>query len=294
LLGVALADAWGAPHEGGPLEGLLWRMIGTRHGRRRWTDDTQMTFDVAASLAEWGRIDQDDLALRFARSYRWSRGYGPGAARILKRIRRGEHWSSASRKVYTQGSFGNGAAMRAVPIGLFFAGQGTHTLITAAHCAAEITHANPKGQEGAALIALVASLVFTGRSPSDIWAAIRAATWTPVVTEKLATAEQWLGAQQPVAPSIVARQLGRSITAAGSCPTAVYIGLRHLHEPFVDLLDFTRRVGGDVDTIGAMAGGIWGALRGLGALPMDYLAKLEEADRLVREASRFASACSAP
>ncbi|MBK5969306.1 MULTISPECIES: hypothetical protein [Thiorhodovibrio] len=35
LLGVALADAWGAPHEGGPLEGLLWRVIGTRQGRRQ-------------------------------------------------------------------------------------------------------------------------------------------------------------------------------------------------------------------------------------------------------------------
>lgn len=294
LLGVALADAWGAPDEGGLLEGLLWRLIGTRHGRKCWTDDTQMTFDVVASLANKGRIDQDALAARFARSYRWSRGYGPGAARVLKRIRRGEHWSTASRAVYAQGSFGNGAAMRSVPIGLFFIEQGTDALIQAAQAAAEITHAHPEGKDGAVLIALVAGRLFQGLGPTAIWSAIKAASWTQGFADKLALAEQWLRDKESVEPKSVARHLGRSITAAHSCPTAVYIALRHLSNPFVDLLDFTRRVGGDVDTIGAMAGGLWGAARGLGALPMELLARLEDADGLVREASRFAVAISVP
>lgn len=293
MLGVALADAWGAPYEGGLLERLLWRVIGTRQGRRRWTDDTQMTFDVAASLADVQGIDQDDLAARFARSYQWSRGYGPGAARILKRIHRGEHWTTASRAVYAQGSYGNGAAMRSVPIGLFFAARGTNAVIKAAQSAAEITHAHPQGKEGAVLIALVAGLVFNSLSPSEIWTAIKAETWSPVLSDKLAIAEQWLSNKQPVEPSRVARQLGRSMTAANSCPTAVYIALRHLSKPFAELLDFARRVGGDVDTIGAMAGGLWGAARGLGALPIEQLAGLEACDHLLREASRFAAALQA-
>ncbi|WPL17489.1 ADP-ribosyl-[dinitrogen reductase] glycohydrolase [Thiorhodovibrio winogradskyi] len=290
LLGVALADAWGAPHEGGPLEGLLWRVIGTRQGRRRWTDDTQMTFNVAASLAELGRVDQDDLARRFACSYRWSRGYGPGAAKILKRIRRGHHWTVACRAVYAQGSFGNGAAMRAVPIGLFFAAQGKDAIIQAARSSAAITHAHPQGQEGAVLIALVAGMLFRGLSPTAFWTDFQAQDWTPAVAAKLSLAAQWLSHDKPIAHKTVARQLGHAITAADSCPTAVYIALRHLSEPFIDLLDFTRHVGGDVDTIGAMAGGLWGAARGLGALPMDHLAQLEDADRLLREAGAFAAA----
>jgi len=93
LLGLALGDALGAPHEGGLLERCVWRLIGkTRQGEMRWTDDTQMSLDLAESLIAGGAVDPDDLARRFAGSYRWSRGYGPGAARILKRIGRGADW----------------------------------------------------------------------------------------------------------------------------------------------------------------------------------------------------------
>jgi poly(ADP-ribose) glycohydrolase ARH3 len=75
MLGLALGDAFGAPHEGGPLERGLWRLIGTTSdGRFRWTDDTQMALDLAESLISRGVVDQDDIARRFARGYRWSRG----------------------------------------------------------------------------------------------------------------------------------------------------------------------------------------------------------------------------
>jgi ADP-ribosylglycohydrolase len=59
----------------------------------RWTDDTQMSLDLVESMVALGTVDPDDLAQRFAKSYRWSRGYGPGAAKILKRIARGSDWN---------------------------------------------------------------------------------------------------------------------------------------------------------------------------------------------------------
>ena len=120
ILGLALGDAFGAPHEGGILERLLWSLLGRRGGRRRWTDDTRMSLDIMESLIACNRIDQDDLSRRFAQSYQWSRGYGPGAARLLKRIRKGESWQEVVYSVYPDGSFGNGAAMRAPVVGLFF------------------------------------------------------------------------------------------------------------------------------------------------------------------------------
>ena len=49
--GFVYRDRIGAGHEGGFVERLLWRIIGrTRRGERRWTDDTQMSLDVAESL----------------------------------------------------------------------------------------------------------------------------------------------------------------------------------------------------------------------------------------------------
>ncbi len=46
VLALALGDAFGAPYEGGILERAVWALIGRRNGKRRWTDDTQMTIDV--------------------------------------------------------------------------------------------------------------------------------------------------------------------------------------------------------------------------------------------------------
>src|SRR6478609_148321 len=156
MLGLATGDALGAPYEGGPLERLVWHVIGrTSDGCLRWTDDTQMALDLAGSLLEEGGVRPEALAKRFASSYRWSRGYGPGAAKVLKRIRRGEPWEAASRAVYAEGSFGNGAAMRAPVLALFFA-RDRAGLLDGARASAMITHAHPLGIDGALLTASAA------------------------------------------------------------------------------------------------------------------------------------------
>ena len=83
-----------------------------------------------------------------------TRGYGPGAGKLLKRIRRGQSWESARRSVYPDGSFGNGGAMRAPAVGLFFATDNEEKLVKAAYETAAVTDAHPLGLEGAVLIAL--------------------------------------------------------------------------------------------------------------------------------------------
>ena len=82
IIALALGDAFGAPYEGGLIERLVWAIVGRSKGKRRWTDDTQMTINIIESLVSCGRIDQNDLAFRFAQSCRWSRGYGPSAAKM--------------------------------------------------------------------------------------------------------------------------------------------------------------------------------------------------------------------
>lgn len=168
LLGLAMGDALGAPYEGGILERLLWRLIGrTSYGRLRWTDDTQMAVDLAVSLLDLDGVDADAIAQRFASSYRWSRGYGPSAARVLQRIRRGEPWVEASRSVYPEGSFGNGAAMRAPVLALFYPTD-QQGLIEAATTSASITHAHPLGIEGAVLLALAAQALLQRQTVDEV------------------------------------------------------------------------------------------------------------------------------
>jgi ADP-ribosylglycohydrolase len=290
LLGLALGDALGAPYEGGPLERLLWRVIGRSHGQRRWTDDTQMTLDLIDSLIRYQAINQDDLASRFAASYRWSRGYGPGTARILKRVRRGERWSSAARAVYKDGSYGNGGAMRAPAIGLFFAADGCDGIAQAARSAAEITHAHPLAQEGAVQIALATALALQGKPPMEIVAQLMERAASTAFSQRLRIIHGWFDADHDPTPAEVRAQLGNRMAAAESCGTALWIALRFQDGRFEDLIRFCIQVGGDVDTIAAMAGAIWGAAHGAASLPAGLLRELEATAELQDLAHRF-SAC---
>jgi len=74
--------------------------------------------------------------------------------------------------------------------------------------------------------------------------------------------------------------------------TALYLALAFRNRIFDELLEFAVRLHGDVDTIGAMACGIWGAARGLDALPQVRLQQLEQYERLKSLAQSLAAAAS--
>ena len=287
LLGLALGDTLGAPHEGGPLARGLWALLGrTPDGLRRFTDDTQMSLDLAESLLACAGLDQDALAQRFAASYHWRRGYGPGAARLLRRIRAGMPWRQASRSVYAQGSWGNGAAMRA-PVLALWPYPSLAALQQAARQQAEITHAHPQGMAGAALMAVATRLLMAPQADAaHVLATVHTHVAEPAFAPALQQAAQWLQQQQKggdaPTPRAVARALGCGITARTSCVTALYLALRHLPQDFDALMRFAIACGGDVDTIAAMAGALWGAHRGGAALPalaLEQQPRLENAAR---------------
>lgn len=294
ILGLAIGDAFGAPYEGRILERIVWALIGTRNGKRRWSDDTQMTIDVIESLVEYGRVEQEDLARRFAQSYKWSRGYGPGAARVLKRIRRGQPWKSASRSVYSEGSFGNGGAMRAPAVGLFFATGSEDELIKASCATAAVTHAHPLGCEGAALIALATALAYNDMSSQDIIERLCQCAQSPDFLSRLNKAREWLQAGSTIAPKMIVAELGNGVAAVESCVTAVYVALAFRNRPFNELLEFVIMLRGDVDTIASMASAIWGAMRGQDALPQERLDQLEQCDRLKALAQSLAKTARTP
>jgi poly(ADP-ribose) glycohydrolase ARH3 len=281
LLGLALADAVLAQYEGGIFERSLWWVIGTtRRGEMRWTDDTQMTIDVVESYLAAGAIDADDLAMRFARSYRWSRGYGPGAAKVLKRIAAGTDWRQANRSVFAAGSFGNGAAMRAPMIGLIYA-QRPAELLEAVRASAVVTHAHPLAVEGATLLAVATAGAVRGASSLEVFEEAASRISLADFVSRLTLARAWLESSQEISRTDVIRYLGNRVAAHESCVTAVYLALRFRDQPFVVMQQFIAACGGDADTIGAMVGAIWGAANGYSKLPQAALARLEQRERLL-------------
>ncbi|MBI5610399.1 MAG: ADP-ribosylglycohydrolase family protein [Deltaproteobacteria bacterium] len=282
LLGLALGDAYGAPFEGGPIERLVWRFIGTTSaGLPRWTDDTQMALDLAHVLLQHGRVDQDALARRFAHSYAWRRGYGPATARLLKRVRGGESWQRAATSVYPKGSFGNGAAMRAPVVALFVADEAR--LLAETRLAAQVTHGHPLGITGAELMAAATRLVLLRAPLGSVLDAITRLGTAAEYAARIEQARVWLRAGEGPEPAKVAQVLGNGMTAPTSVVTALYAGLRHLHAPFADLLAFVRCCGGDVDTLGAMAGALWGAHNGADGLLDLPVEGRDELERVARQ-----------
>lgn len=274
LLGAAVGDALGAPFEGsggGTLPETVRLMA--------YTDDTHMTLATARSLLACRGFDSAHLAKTFAEHYEaepW-RGYGPGPPRIFSLLRRGVPWEQASLEIYPGGSFGNGGAMRVVPVALV-AGPDLEAVDRWARESARITHAHELGMDGAALQACaVASLV---HGPTDaplrrerLLLALRHRARTDVFREAL---DRVAGLPRDLDAFQVASTLGCGIEAARSVPTALYAFLRS-PEDFEVVVSFAIALGGDTDTIASMAGALCGAHLGEEAIPKRWLEALEDA-----------------
>lgn len=275
LLGLSLADALGAKHEGGVIGGMLWSVLSLRRpGVLQWTDDTLMATGTAESLLACGELDEDDLARRWAEDCTWARGYGAGALAMLRRVAQGEDWRAARHAVFPDGSFGNGAAMRAAPLALFF-GEDPQRMEEATRRASAITHAHPLGIEGGVLIAHATQQALHGTvDVADLSARCEHDEFRSRLERVPGLLEQDPGKRE------VVRALGNKIVAHESAVTAVYAYLRCREQSFEDLVAYVVSLGGDTDTIGAMAGGIWGAEHGEAALPAALLARLEDRERI--------------
>ena len=125
-----------------------------------------MALAIFEVLDEFGRIEQDALAKRFAARYRaapW-RGYGAGAHRLLAQILGGNDWRAATAAVFSGGSFGNGSAMRIAPLAAYFAEDGFEKVAEQAELASAITHAHPEGIAGGIAVAVAGAYAWLNRN----------------------------------------------------------------------------------------------------------------------------------
>lgn len=281
--GLTIGDAYGAGYEGGIIERSLWRLFGhTKHGEKRFTDDTQMSMDVAVSLLENNALNQDHLAQEFAKHYTWSRGYGPATASLLKGIKQGKNWQDINCEKYKEGSMGNGAAMRS-PIIALWCHSSPGSTKEFVRKASEITHAHPLAIEGAEIIANTTQFALHGMPNTEILKSIASNCESEIFKNKLNKCMEFLG-KQDIPIQNIKRSLGNGILATESCMTAVYFGLKYRGLKFEAMLDEIFSLGGDADTIGAMAGAIWGASNGNETI--DYLGESVEGIDLIEKLAK--------
>lgn len=277
LLGTALGDALGLPGERMSAAAIAQRF--GRLDRFRLlgqtgyvSDDTEQAALVAQSLIRFPH-DPELCARAFRRSLlgwflRLPWGAGMATLRACSRIALGLSRSGVP-------SAGNGAAMRAAVVGVFF-----HDRPEERHrfgrALAEVTHLDPRAIEGALFVAEVAAILAAGPvgqlTPETVGPALQVVR-DPAFRAAIEKARML--AEAGLAVNEAASELGTSGFVVHSVSFATYCLLREGGDPATALITAVS-AGGDTDSIGAILGGWLGALHGEAGLPHSLLHRIHD------------------
>ena len=314
LAGLALGDALGMPTQAmspeqiravyGTITGLVDGDASQPYApgmpAGSVTDDTEQALLVASLLirgrgSSSGRVALD--AGEFAHALlAWEdsmieRGsldlLGPSTKAALERVRAGED-------PLTVGGAGttNGAAMRVTPIGIAMSTADPEAFADAVWSSCQVTHATRQGFQSAALVAAAVSMgIDAARSTTPdlrglLWKALsyvdslpERGAWTPDPDVIAATRRAMQLVANPASSSLecLVEQVGTSVASAQAIPMAFALLAR---DPSPQALLDAANIGGDTDTIGAIAGAILGAALGFEVFVGRGLAQVELASRL--------------
>ena len=314
LAGLALGDALGMPTQAmspEQIRAVYGRITGLVDGDASQpyapgmpagsvTDDTEQALLIASLLLRGRASSSGRVALNaveFAHALlAWEdsmirRGsldlLGPSTKAALERVRAGEDPLTVGGEGTT-----NGAAMRVTPIGIAVSTEDPEAFAEAVWSSCRVTHATRQGFQSAALVAATVSMgIDAARSPSLdlrslLWKALTyveslpaRGAWTPEPDVVAATRRAMQLAANPASSSLecLVEQVGTSVASAHAIPMAFALLAR---DPSPRALLDAANLGGDTDTIGAIAGAILGAAFGVEVLPADSLSMIEEVSQL--------------
>jgi poly(ADP-ribose) glycohydrolase ARH3 len=278
LLGVAIGDALGGKFEARDAEFIrrqfptVEALIAYPQDELWYTDDTQMTIGVAEALAVHGEIIEKHLVAAFVANYVPSRGYGRGARVVLEAMEDGDDYNAVAESHFPGGSYGNGAAMRVAPVGLLFR-EDRARLWEQARLSAWPTHRHPLGIEGAQLLALGVAHCCRAEKfdRAAFFAELLEACESAEYRDKLQ-----LAARVSEPGDLAA--LGNRIEALHSVPTAL-ASFALTPESYEATIANVIFLGGDTDTLAAMAGSLSGAYLGAPRLPGRLVNLLESSPK---------------
>lgn len=304
LLGLALGDALGMPTQSlphdrirslyGRVDGLLDaaadQPIAPGMPAGSVTDDTEQAILLARLLLDGeGHVDAHDFA---ASLIDWeqvmiSRGsrdlLGPSTKAALERLQAGVPVEETGRHGTT-----NGAAMRIAPVGIAVAPG--PALLDAVVEACQVTHLTGLGISGAAAVAAAVSAALDGAGTDEALEAAlllarqgeRCGSWIAgaSIPARLAAFRPQLRALEPAAREDFLREVvGTSVQSQESVVAALLLVDIGREDPFAALCT-AASLGGDTDTVAAMAGAVLGALHGPGAFPAAAARQVREVNDL--------------
>lgn len=307
LAGLALGDALGMPtqamspqqiqtvygHVTGLVDGDKSQPYAPGMAAGSVTDDTEQALLIASLLLKGHGSGLNLDASEFSHALlAWEdsmieRGsldlLGPSTKAALERVRAGEN----PLRVGGEGTT-NGAAMRVTPIGIAASTSDRQLFADAVWSSCQVTHATRQGFQSAALVAAAVSLgIDAGAADVTdlLWKAVafvrslpERGAWSPEPDVVAATHRALKLAAQPASSlEWLAGQIGTSVASAQAIPMAFALLAR---DPSPCALLQAANLGGDTDTIGAIAGAILGASLGVEVFDAYGLAQVEQVSQL--------------
>ena len=307
LAGLALGDALGMPtqamspqqiqtvygHVTGLVDGDKSQPYAPGMAAGSVTDDTEQALLIASLLLKGhgsglnldaGEFSHALLAWEDSMIERGSLDLlGPSTKAALERVRAGED----PLRVGGEGTT-NGAAMRVTPIGIAASTSDRQLFADAVWSSCQVTHATRQGFQSAALVAAAVSLgIDAGAADVTdlLWKAVdfvrslpERGAWSPEPDVVAATHRALKLAAQPASSlEWLAGQIGTAVAAAQAIPMAFALLAR---DPSPRALLQAANLGGDTDTISAIAGAILGASLGVEVFDAYGLAQVEQVSQL--------------
>lgn len=298
LLGQCLGDALGYPLEGEPgtlcrqhLDEKIVRWFRDEvspddQSTLQYTDDSQLARELIISMIECNGLDPQNYGRRLAALFSTGRVVGPGLATAVaaRRLLDGVSWRDSGEP---PPSAGNGTAMRAAPIGLWY-GELSSDMAYAAHEQGYCTHQDPRCSAGSVAIAGAVALAVQNRLGETAHVAASLAELMGDYSEEFAQLVRrlpdWAGEKMAIALERIQAAVsgdfpqgwhGISPFVVPSVLWSLYAALRH-PQSYEQAVMTAIEVGGDVDSTGAMTGAIVGAAVGAEGLPKHLVTRLTD------------------
>jgi poly(ADP-ribose) glycohydrolase ARH3 len=282
MLGCAIGDALGRPFESSLFsDARLAPLVEARAQRQSlwaYSDDTQMMISVAESLLQKNTIEPEHLVQTLARNYDPARGYGKGMKLVFQALERGLSWEEAARSSWAEGSKGNGAAVRVVPIACRYF-RDPETIRHAAQTSSLVSHTHPIAITGCVLQAAALSYLLAIEDSQDFSSSHFIESLSSelrgdlIFEEKLRTIAMLYQKDADKAEAVKA--LGNGSSADEAVPLALFCLLTWAPSVEAIILN-TLQCGGDTDSIAALSSALSGALFGVKRIPEQWVQNLEE------------------
>jgi ADP-ribosylglycohydrolase len=324
LLGLAIGDALGMPTQYMPRDWIAehYGIVDGFHAgpsenpisggmaAGRVTDDTDQAVILGRlMIAGEGRVDPEAFARELLA---WEQRMiaagsadllGPSTRKALQLVAGGTPTDQSGRTGAT-----NGAAMRVAPVGVAVSCEPLETLIEAVVQSAHVTHNTSIGIAAAAAVAAAVSAGIGGATVAEaLRLSVRAARLGmrrgyyfagPDVADRIVWALDLVrGRSTDEALDLIYRLVGTGVAAQEAVPAAIAVCSLVPADPWLTCR-LAASLGGDCDTVAAMAGAIMGACHGIEGFPpraVEMLSRVnpglgldELADQLLvlRQASR--------